>query len=106
MALACASSVSADTNGYDSKDVASKAGNTSTQASVYAVYGGNQAEDFLPYEMKPVNTSGKEKRKPYSRPRFEFPEVFYVVGIPILLILFISLLVSLLKEMPDTTDTE
>ena len=101
MALICVTFFSlVSTSLGESRDEVSNAGKSGTNKSVYTVYGRGQADDYLP---DPVVASRSTARRKPQRTRFELPDAFFWVGVPIFLMIFLSVLVSLLKDMPDST---
>ncbi|VGO21085.1 hypothetical protein SCARR_03154 [Pontiella sulfatireligans] len=71
------------------------------EGAVYFVY-----EDYLS-SAKDVarHLRAHVKRGPYARPKLDLPDIFYVLGMPVFLSAFLSVIATMLKEMPDTTDT-
>ena len=88
-----------------SEEAVAASNDASAEPSVYAVYGVNDSADFLPDETRPVRRPMVEKRRATFRSPLELPDIFYVIAVPVFLVIFIIVLMEMLKEMPDTTDT-
>ncbi len=59
-------------------------------------------EDYIPpVHVKKYQKSRSEVRGRASRPRLDFPDVFYFVGIPLFLFVFAGLLVNFIKEFEE-----
>ncbi len=70
------------------------------EPKVTAVYGVS-ADDYLPSVESARNRLRPQVRSRASRPSFDLPDVFYVIGVPIFIFLFLRILVIFLNDFEE-----